>query len=64
MKVVLSVPDMSCGHCVARIERALGEIGVSGLVDLETKTVSVKQEDEESTRLKLETIDYPAERTV
>jgi len=64
MKVVLSVPDMSCGHCVARIRHALEEIGVSGLVDLDTKTVSVNQEDEESTRLKLESIDYPAEKAV
>ncbi|GCE47742.1 heavy-metal-associated domain-containing protein [Thermosporothrix hazakensis] len=40
-EVVLSVPDMSCDHCVHAIKGALG--GLSGVqkvdVDLNTKTV-------------------------
>lgn len=64
MKVVLSVPDMSCGHCVARIQAALDEIGVGCTVDLDSRTVAVDQEDEVAVRLKLESIDYPAEKPV
>jgi len=64
MKVVLSVPDMSCGHCVARIQAALDEIGAGGEVDLDSRTVVVDQEDEVAVRLKLEGIDYPAEKPV
>ena len=44
MTRVLSVPDMSCGHCKATVENAL--LTVKGVehasVDLETKTVSVE----------------------
>jgi copper chaperone CopZ len=60
MKVVLSVPDMSCGHCVARIKGALEEIGVECLVDLGSRTAVVDHEDEAAARLKLDDIDYPA----
>lgn len=59
MRVVLSVPDMSCGHCVGRIRNALEEIGVESIVDLASRTVAVEQEDEAAVRLKLESIDYP-----
>jgi copper chaperone len=61
MKVVLSVPDMSCGHCVGRIREALGEIGIDCEVDLAAKTVSVESEREAEARVKLESIDYPAQ---
>lgn len=60
MKVVLSVPGMSCGHCVARIQAALDEIGVRCLIDLGSRTVVVDQADEAAARLKLDEIDYPA----
>ena len=44
MTRVLSVPDMTCGHCKATVEKAL--LTVEGVeqasVDLETKTVSVE----------------------
>lgn len=47
MTRVLSVPDMSCGHCKATVEKAL--LTVEGVeqasVDLETKTVSVEHAD-------------------
>lgn len=60
MKVVLSVPDMSCGHCVAKIQAALDEAGFECVVDLDSRTVVVDQEDEEAVRVILESIDYPA----
>ena len=39
-----SVPDMSCGHCVASVQRALEILeGVEGVeVSLETKLVTVR----------------------
>ena len=47
MTRVLIVPDMSCGHCKATVEKAL--LTVEGVerasVDLETKTVSVDHVD-------------------
>lgn len=44
---VFSVPDMSCGHCKATVEKALLKVdGVErASVDLETKTVSVEHAD-------------------
>ena len=47
MTRVLSVPDMSCGHCKATVEEALLAVdGVKGAsVDLEAKTVSVEHVD-------------------
>ena len=41
--LTLSVPDISCGHCKAAIESAVGELhDVESVdVDVETKTVSV-----------------------
>jgi copper chaperone len=40
---LLSVPDMSCGHCKASVEAALGTIsGMSPVsVDLATRQISV-----------------------
>lgn len=47
MTRVLSVPDMSCGHCKATVESAL--LAVDGVqrasVDLDAKTVSVDHAD-------------------
>lgn len=44
MKLVFKVEDMSCGHCKARIEKALGAWGKaeSFRVDLEAKRVEVE----------------------
>jgi copper ion binding protein len=38
-----SVPDVSCGHCKAAIEKALGQVaGIESVaVDVEGKTVAV-----------------------
>lgn len=35
------VPDMHCEKCAERINRALNEIGIKFLVDLNTKTVTI-----------------------
>ncbi len=61
MKVVLKVPDMSCGHCVQRIHAALEELGVEGVVNLELRTVTVDASEESAVRVKLAGIDYPPE---
>ncbi|MDE6874714.1 MAG: heavy-metal-associated domain-containing protein [Lachnospiraceae bacterium] len=37
----LNVKEMSCGHCVERIGKALDEAGIKHSIDLETKTVTV-----------------------
>ncbi|WP_237705151.1 heavy-metal-associated domain-containing protein [Thermococcus zilligii] len=41
-KAVLKIPDMSCGHCVMRIENAIRSAGAEGKADLETKTAVVE----------------------
>ncbi|PPB82214.1 copper chaperone [Albidovulum inexpectatum] len=40
----LSIPDMSCGHCKAVVERTIIEIdsGADVIVDLDNRTVEVK----------------------
>ncbi len=40
----LSVPEMSCGHCKAAIEKAIGNLDPQAQVqvDLESKTVKVE----------------------
>jgi len=43
---VLKVNGMSCNHCKKSIENALKEIGVSAAVNLETKSVDVKYDQE------------------
>ncbi len=39
----LHVPDMSCGHCTAAIEKAIGNLDAKAVVstDLETKSVEI-----------------------
>ena len=47
MTTELMVPDMSCGHCKATVEKALMSVdGVDrAAVDLESKTVTVEHTD-------------------
>ncbi|AMQ19611.1 mercury-binding protein (plasmid) [Thermococcus peptonophilus] len=40
-RVVLKIPNMSCKHCVMRIEKAIKSVGADGRADLETKTAVV-----------------------
>ncbi len=46
MEIILKVPDMSCGHCVAAIEGAVQPLaGVTAVTaDLDSKTVKVQCE--------------------
>ncbi len=40
---ILKVEGMSCGHCVAAIEKALKQVGVNKVnVDLQNKSVQVE----------------------
>jgi copper chaperone len=42
----LNVPDMTCGHCVATVEKAVKTVdpNASVAVDLGTKTVSIESQ--------------------
>lgn len=41
-KAVLHVEGMSCNHCKMTVERALQDIGVKAVVDLQKKTVALE----------------------
>jgi copper chaperone len=64
-KATLSVPNISCGHCVSAIETELAEMeGVATVeADAETKTVTVQWDAPttmERIRAALNEINYPA----
>jgi len=44
-QVTLNVQGMSCGHCVSSIQKALGEVGAEGQVDLASKKVSISYDE-------------------
>ncbi|MNM49865.1 heavy-metal-associated domain-containing protein [Clostridium intestinale] len=56
MKKII-IEGMSCGHCKARVEKALSELDgiTSAVVDLEAKTATI--EGETSDEILRETID-------
>lgn len=42
MQKIISIEGMSCGHCVARVEKALNALeGVEAKVDLEKKCAEI-----------------------
>ena len=41
MEFKIKVEDMHCGHCVARIDNALSEVGIKHQINLEEKTVII-----------------------
>ncbi len=41
MTMKLSIPEMSCGHCRAVVEKVVAAQGGSATVDLETRSVQV-----------------------
>ncbi|WP_047155461.1 copper chaperone CopZ [Aneurinibacillus tyrosinisolvens] len=43
--ITLRVEGMSCGHCVNAVEGALKEVGASGKVNLESKSVAVEYDE-------------------
>ncbi|CCV64464.1 preddicted heavy metal transport/detoxification protein [Alteracholeplasma palmae J233] len=55
---VITVTDMSCQHCVAKINKALLTKGVVGKIDLAGHTVSVKEADEEKALVAIEEAGY------
>lgn len=46
---VLKVEGMTCGHCVSAVEKAVGNVGASGTVDLASKKVSVEYDESKVT---------------
>ena len=41
MKYVMKIEGMSCGHCSARVEKALAALGAEAKVDLAAKTAAI-----------------------
>jgi copper ion binding protein len=65
MEKTLRIPNMSCKHCVMRIEQNLSNLeGVASVdVNLEDKSVKVEWEDAtdlDAIKVKLQEIGYPA----
>lgn len=59
--IILSVPDMSCGHCRASITEALSTLGASGEFDMEARRVSVLGAQDLKTLIDaLDDIGFPA----
>jgi Cu+-exporting ATPase len=58
-KVKVSVPEMSCGHCKANIEKALVGAGVEGTVLLDSKEVEFNQADMDKAVEAIEAAGYP-----
>lgn len=61
--LTLSVPDMSCGHCIKAITEAVKEIDTAATVstDLSTRTVRIETLAESAKILKsLDDAGYPA----
>ena len=42
VKAVLKIPNMSCKHCVMKINKAIQSVGAKGEVSLEKKTAIVE----------------------
>jgi copper ion binding protein len=65
-KKTFSIPNISCGHCVAAIKNELGELDGVKMVagDPEGKSIDVQWEapiTEDKIRETLKEINYPAE---
>ena len=61
--ITLSIPDMSCGHCKASVEQALGAIpGVSAIdVDLVARSAKVSGDAPLQTMIQaLDAVGFPA----
>lgn len=43
--VTLKVEGMTCGHCVSAVEKAVGNAGAAGKVDLASKKVIVEYDE-------------------
>ncbi|MBN2630054.1 MAG: heavy-metal-associated domain-containing protein [Rhodobacteraceae bacterium] len=59
--MVLSVPDMTCGHCKASVEAALAPLATQVVVDLAKGQVTVEGSDDPARVLyALEGVGFPA----
>jgi copper chaperone len=59
----LSVPDMSCNHCKASVEAALGAVPDAGAVTVDLTTRKVRVEGNAPAAVLIEALDkagYPA----
>lgn len=56
----LSVPDMSCGHCKASIEKALEPLGASLQFDMPARVVTVDGLEPAAALAALDEIGFPA----
>lgn len=59
--MILSVPNMSCGHCKKAIEAAIEEVGARAKVDLEAREVEVSGLPAATALAALKAAGYPAE---
>ena len=57
---ILSVPDMSCGHCKASVEAALAPIAAKVEVDLPARRVRAEGAADEVLLKALDAIGFPA----
>ena len=57
---ILSIPDMSCGHCKASVEAALAPIASKVEVDLPARRVTVEGAGEAELLKALESVGFPA----
>jgi len=61
MMTLLSVPDMSCGHCKASVEAALTPLAKTVTVDLPGRRVTVEGGDDQKLIKALDAIGFPAQ---
>jgi len=60
-RYILDVPDMSCMHCVKRIENVLKDAGVTDFnVDIDSKTVTLETGDVSGILDMLDDTGYPS----
>lgn len=58
---LISIPDMSCGHCKAAVESALAPLSQSVAIDLENRQAKIDSPHPEVELLAaLEAIGFPA----
>lgn len=59
--MILSVPGMTCGHCKAKVEAAIQEVGGRALVSIEDREVEVNGLPESTVIAALKAAGYDAE---
>ncbi|SIS55125.1 heavy-metal-associated domain-containing protein [Phaeovulum vinaykumarii] len=59
--MILSVPNMTCGHCKAAVEAAIEEVGGKAEVNLEDREVEISGLPEATVLAALKSAGYAAE---